>query len=137
MESRTCYRCLREAEEDEAHCRVCLGPLKTPAQVRRLGWVMLACGAFLLLLMGGITVVVSKILYESARPGVTQRFSGGPVMIWLMYGVFALVLAFGAGAFWSGMYQVRHSRPNRKLLPIMLGIVGLLGVIALVLEILG
>lgn len=126
--SRVCYKCGWEAPgPDDVRCRQCASSqLKTPQQIRTLGWVLVVCGVFLLLLMGGVTVVVTQILLASGKPGATTRFTGDRTMILFIYGIFGLVLAFGGASLWAGVSQVRSARRNRKLVPVMLGIAGVL-----------
>lgn len=132
---RVCYRCGTEAGIDDRRCRHCSADaLRTPSQIRGLGWMLLGCGVFLLLVMGTVTVFVTQIVLNSGKPGSTTRFAGDRNALVFIYAIFGLVLAFGAASFWAGLQQIRTARRSRGLVSMMLVIAGILYVIGLVVQ---
>ena len=98
--------------------------------MRIRGWMLAACGAFLLLFMGYITLQVVDMTFHPGRPAAPSRYNGTPEMLYMIFGIFALVLAFGAASLWAGIYQVRTGRRNRKLIAATLGLAAILFVAA-------
>ena len=129
-EYRTCYPCGLETTEPLAQCPRCHRPLFTARNMRIRGWLLAACGAFLLLFMGYITLQVADMTFHPGRPAAQSRYNGTPEMLYMIFGIFALVLAFGAASLWAGIYQVRKGRRNRKLIAVTLGLAAILFVAA-------
>lgn len=91
------------------------GPVELPpTRARRLGWVMAACGVFLILMMAALIGYFVWVLWNSNNPNATDRFTGGPFVGALIFALFAAVFAFGVAALTSGIWQIRHGRrhPN-------------------------
>ncbi len=127
---RTCYRCGLDTRGSEPRCLKCAGQLKTAGQIRVLGWLLVGCGAFLLVFMGWIALALAPTLFPVGRPGNGPRFTGGPEMRLAISAMFALVFAFGAASLWAGINQIRTAKRSRQMLPVMLGLVSLIGVVA-------
>ena len=121
---RACYNCDYEvADASVKKCPQCgKGRVLTRGQVRALGWVLLALGAFLVLFMGGITVLVAGIIANANVPGSTNRFKGDSKQMAIMFGLFGLVIAFGFASLVAGASQIRHGRRNKSLVKVVLGI---------------
>lgn len=119
-------------------CPRCGGPMQGQRGVTWGGWVMLACGLFLLLLMGTITLLTAPMLL---RPGVETdggaEFTGTPQQAFIVLGIFGLVLLFGLAATIHGAIQVTTGRQSTKSIVLILALAGvlifgsLLGVLAL------
>ncbi len=121
-ESRSCYRCNYETTAPLAKCPQCGQRLRTATTVRRLGWVLVITGAFLVIFMGWITFVVTGIITQANEPGATSRFTGGPEMLLLMYGIFGFVILFGLVALAGGLWQVKYGKRNKKLAYLIFGL---------------
>jgi hypothetical protein len=106
-ESRRCFKCGYETVSALAQCPTCGGAMRTGKSVRRLGWVLLAIGAILVVSMGVITINVAELVYHSGEPGATSEFTGGPDMATFMFGIFGLVLLFGVASMASGIWQIK------------------------------
>lgn len=80
--------------------------------------------------MGGIAIFVAALLFGSASQNVSsaRRLNDEIPMLILIYGIFALVIAFGLNALISGLWMIVTGRRNRVLLWIMWGLLGLLGI---------
>jgi len=121
---RACYHCdYGVADASLKKCPQCgKGRVLTRAQVRALGWVLLVIGAFLVLFMGGITVLVAGIIANANAPGATTRFEGDSKQMAIMFGLFGLVIAFGLASVAGGVEQIRHGRRNKSLVKVVMGI---------------
>ena len=121
---RACYNCdYAVADASVKKCPRCgKGRVLTRGQVRALGWVLLVIGVFLVLFMGGITVLVAGIIANSNAPGATSRFEGDEKQMAIMFGLFGLVIAFGLASIAGGASQIRHGRRNKAIVKVVLGI---------------
>ncbi|HEX7174086.1 MAG TPA: hypothetical protein VF240_02215 [Pyrinomonadaceae bacterium] len=121
---RACYQCdYAVADASVKKCPQCgKGRVLTRGQVRVLGWVLLVIGAFLVLFMGGITVLVAGIIANANLPGSTNRFAGDEKQMAIMFGLFGLVIAFGFASIVAGASQIRHGRRNKTIVKVVLGI---------------
>lgn len=109
----------------------------SPRAIRRLGWVLIGVGAFLVLFMGYIALVVGRIILHSNDPDATTRFTGGPGMILFTFAVFGVVIAFGLVSLLNGIWQVRYGKRNPHFLQWMFWMIpafGLFGVLAGIIE---
>lgn len=100
------------------------------AAVRRLGWVLVVTGSFLVILMTGITIAVARtIARPESEPG--SHFTGTHADVVSMYRIFGLVIAVGLLSFGAGVWQVRTDRrPNPVVLLVMLLLVAALYMVA-------
>jgi len=80
--------------------------------------------------MGGIAIFVAALLFGSASQNASsaRRLNDEIPMLILIYGIFALVIAFGLNSLISGLWMIATGRRNRVLLWIMWGLLGLLGI---------
>lgn len=121
--ARVCYKCDYETREAVERCPRCGGRrLMTTTGVRALGAVLVGLGLFLIIFMGTIAVVVAGIIAGSNRPGSTTRFAGGTKEIALIYGIFGLVIAFGAASTVGGAMQLARGRRSKAMVRVILGI---------------
>lgn len=122
-ESSSCYSCGHMTSEAVAQCPKCGRRLRTAKQVRRLGWMQLLIGLFLVGLMGTITYNLAPSLLPSAtetRGGA--RFTGTPEQAQMILALFGLVITFGLGSILSGLWQIKTGRRNKWLFIIMLAL---------------
>ena len=85
-----------------------------------LGWVLLGLGAFLLVFMGALSVVVGGVIAQSGNPEATHRFTGDRMQAAIMFGVFGTIALFGLGTAVAGAFQIRHGRANARVLSVVL-----------------
>ncbi|HEX8636306.1 MAG TPA: hypothetical protein VF703_19450 [Pyrinomonadaceae bacterium] len=121
-ESSSCYSCGHVTSEVAAQCPKCGRRLRTARQVRRLGWLQLAIGVFLVGLMGTITYNLAPSLLPPAAEtrGGGAGFTGTPEQAQLILALFGLVIAFGLGSILSGLWQIKTGRRNKWLFIVML-----------------
>lgn len=107
-------------------CQRC-GKLGTAGQVRRHGWVQLACGIILTGLMGAVTYNVGPLMLRPGQEAAGgERFTGTAGQALLILGIFGLVIMFGLTTIVSGLYQMKTGRRNSRIFVIMLVLFGVL-----------
>jgi hypothetical protein len=121
-EARVCKRCGYETLDPAARCPRCGRQMMRAKTMRALGWLLVGLGSFLVIFMGAITIYVANIVSHTGEPGATSTFTGSAEMAFFMFGLFGLVLIFGVACVASGAWQVRHAKPNRKLMFLVLGL---------------
>lgn len=125
-----CYKCDFETEAALTNCPRCRHALRKPSYIRVMGAILLVIGLFLVALMGTIAYFVADIIAHTDDPGATTRFDGGPKEIAIIFGIFGLVIAFGAACMAGGLWQVVRGRRNKKITMAVLVIAVLLGAVA-------
>lgn len=128
VQHKTCFKCKYEGQTAEKLCPRCRKRLHTATEIRTLGGVLAALGAFLIVVMGAITVWSVGMISNSGKPGATSKFTGTKDQMYLMFGIFGFVLLFGFTSLVAGLWQLLFGRRNMMLIYIILG----LGVIFLV-----
>ncbi len=123
-ESSSCYSCGLVTNEVVTQCPKCGRRLRTARQVRRLGWMQLAIGMFLVGLMGTITYNLAPLLLPTSVAPATggARFTGTPEQAQMILGLFAMVIVFGLGSIVSGLWQIKTGRRNKWLFIVMVGL---------------
>ena len=121
-ESRSCYRCGHVTNQAADRCERCGGQLRTTKQVRRLGWVQLVIGLFLVGLMGTITYNLAPLMLQAGEPAGGARFTGTAEQARLILGLFGLIIAFGLASVVSGLWQIKTGRRNKLIFILMLGL---------------
>lgn len=120
---RICYKCDFETHEAGVRCPRCGNKrVLTPTAIRVLGGVLLGIGLFLVLFMGAITVIVAGIVAHSNDPGATSRFEGGTKELAIIFGLFGLVIAFGATSAVAGALQLARGRRSKAMVRVILGL---------------
>lgn len=110
-----CYKCDCETLKATTICPDCGHPLRTPEQIRRLGWVLAVIGSGLTVFIGGLTVVIAGIIWQPLNSHATTRFTGGPEAALLIFGILGVVMLFGITSLFAGIWQIRHGRRNKHL----------------------
>ena len=119
----SCYSCGHVTNEVGDKCPKCGRRLRTAKQVRRIGWLQLAIGVFLIGLMGTITYNVAPLLLQAGESaGGGARFTGTPQQAQLILALFGMVLVFGLGSIASGIWQIKTGRRNKWLFILMVAL---------------
>ncbi|HYG12174.1 MAG TPA: hypothetical protein VD835_19665 [Pyrinomonadaceae bacterium] len=115
-ESSSCYSCGHVTNEVTTSCPKCGRRLRTAKQVRRLGWLQLLIGVFLVGMMGTITYNLTPLMFPSGATGSGgARFTGTTEQAQLILALFGMVIAFGLGSILSGIWQIKTGRRNKWL----------------------
>ena len=122
-ELRICYKCDFETREAVDRCPRCgFKRVLTPTSIRVLGGVLVGIGLFLVLFMGAISILVAGIVANSNDPNATSRFEGGTKELAIIFGLFGLIIAFGATSAVAGVMQLVRGRRSKMMVRVILGI---------------
>lgn len=122
-ESSSCFSCGYVTDEAaDKKCPKCGRRLRSAKQVRRLGWMQVAIGVFLVGLMGTITYNVAPLLLQAGESAGGARFTGTTQQAQLILALFGMVLVFGFGSILSGIWQIKTGRRNKWLFIIMVAL---------------
>ena len=117
-----CYSCGFAGEAAGNKCPNCGGRLRSAKVVRRLGWLQLLIGLFLVGLMGTITYYLAPALLNPAAATEGSRFTGTPGQALMILALFGLVITFGVGSIASGLWQIATGRRNKWIFILMLAL---------------
>ena len=106
------FTCNTIVEGQVKTCPKCGKKMMSSKTIRILGGVSLACGVFLLGLMGTITVALLPSLLHP-NPGGSSGFTGTAEQARTALYLFAAVMVFGLFATLSGLFQVIAGRRSR------------------------
>lgn len=125
-ELRRCPKCKYETLDVVRVCPNCGRRLLSVKQIKRLGWVQLILGLFLVVAMGAITFFLAPLMLERVpRPG-GPRFTGSAEAGASVLGLFGLVILFGLTSMAGGLFQITTGRRNKFFLYFMLVLVAVL-----------
>ncbi|HEV2818338.1 MAG TPA: hypothetical protein VGW40_14090 [Allosphingosinicella sp.] len=94
-------------------CPQCGWAMHGTRNIRVRGWVLLACGLFLVLLMGTITWNMLPTLLYPERAIEVGTFTGTPEQAANFLQLFLLVILFGALGIVNALYMIAAGRQNR------------------------
>jgi hypothetical protein len=77
------------------------------------GWILLAAGLFLVLLMGAITIGVAPAMLDPGVETGGTTFTGSDEQAQVFLGLFALVILFGALCIVNGLYMIATGARSR------------------------
>jgi len=119
--------CRTKVEGTVTQCPNCGGRMRTPRGVKIAGGFLLACGVFLVGMMGYLYYVMAPSM---GNPGVEtggMTYNGTAEQARTILLLFATVAAFGVGASFYGLFMLFTGRRSR---PIMLLVLALAAAIA-------
>ena len=111
--------CRTKVEGTVTICPNCGGKMRTPRTIRALGWLLLACGVFLVGLMSYLWVVLAPSM---AHPGDTTggtTFTGTAEQGQTILTVFGAVIVFGLGSIAYGLWMIVT---GRRSIAMMIGV---------------
>ena len=115
-----CYSCGFAGEAVGNKCPNCGRRLRSAKLVRRLGWLQLFLGLFLVGMMGTITYNLAPALLNPVAPAAGTRYTGTPEQALMILGLFGLVITFGVGSIAAGLWQIATGRRNKWIFIFML-----------------
>ncbi len=108
-------------------CPTCGGRVTTSRRIRMLGWVSIACGLFLISLMGYVTLAMYPTLtHAGVDMGEDGRWTGTAEQGRMTLNLFLLVIGFGALAAAAGVWMVITGRRHVLITVITLLAAGVL-----------
>lgn len=136
-ETSTCnsMACRNTVEGSVAKCPKCGARMRTPRDVRRLGWFLLVIGLFLTGLMGVVTWnMAPMLLYPGDEVTGGGRFTGTAEQATLIFRLFAAVIVFGLAISVIGALQIRSGQRSRAATFVTLGLFAVIAVFALMMK---
>jgi hypothetical protein len=94
-------------------CPQCGWAMRGQRNIRARGWVLLACGLFLVLFMGAITWNMLPTLLYPERAIEVGTFTGTPDQARTFLNLFLLVIGFGALGTVNALYMIATGRQSR------------------------
>ena len=121
-ELRQCFSCYYEGTTGDSTCPRCRKPKKflTSSNIRTRGKVLIGVGIFLTLFMGAVAVGVAALLGVAMKnPESARKISDDIGIVIAMYGLFAVLLAFGIQSIVSGSWMAFSGKRNRIIVWVM------------------
>jgi len=116
-ELRKCHKCGYETHDTIAKCPKCGRGLLSTKRVRRLGWVQLFVGLFLVMFMGIITFNLAPSMLEPGVPDTSgSRFTGTREQARIVLGLFGVIIVFGLTSMAGGLWQITFGTRNKWIL---------------------
>ena len=100
-----------------------------PASAAR-GWLLLACGLFLVLFMGAITLNIAPSMLNPGKDVAGSTFSGTAEQARIFLGLFGLVILCGIMSTIYGIFMIVTRRQSIAFIAISLTIAAALVVVA-------
>jgi cation transport ATPase len=114
--------CGATAQGNVRKCPQCGWAMRSSRNLRVRGLVLLACGLFLLGLMGWITWVMTPSLLAPGEEAGGMTFTGKPDQAEMILWLFWAVIAFGGVAAVNGLYQIVTGGKSRLLVLVSLAL---------------
>jgi hypothetical protein len=117
-------------EGSEKKCPKCGWAMRSSRNIRMRGWLLLVCGLFLVLFMGGITLNMLPTLAHPEQAIAAGTFTGTPEQARTFLNLFLMVILFGALGTVNALYMILTGRQNRWFVIGTLVLAVILGVFA-------
>ena len=122
-ELRTCHKCGYETADVVSKCPKCGRGLLSARQLRRLGWVQVVLGVFL---VGFIAIIIYRIAPTMLQPEVPDasgsRFTGTREQGQMVLALLGLIIVFGLTTLVNGVWQVATGTRNKWILYFGIGL---------------
>jgi hypothetical protein len=100
-------------EGSQKKCPQCGWAMRSSRNIRIRGWVLLGCGLFLVLFMGGITWSLLPTLLHPQVAYENGRFNGNQDQARMILALFGAVILFGAVGTVNALYMITTGRQSR------------------------
>lgn len=122
-EFRSCFKCRFEGNLPQNICPRCGKRLYTATNVRWRGFFLLFIGIFLSVFMSVIAFFVSGLLMNAMNnPESARKINAETPMLFIVYGIFGLVIVIGLTSMLMGIWQLIFGKRNRVLIWIFFGL---------------
>jgi hypothetical protein len=126
-EYKECFKCSFRGETAEANCPKCGKKLRTSKNIRVRGGVQLVTGAFLVLMMAGLSGFIWYLTHKASLSADEQRrILEQKTMFMGLYAFFAIIGLFGLNGIVMGVWQLAFGRRNKPLIWVMFGLLALI-----------
>ncbi len=116
---RFCYKCHFPARPADARCPRCGGALKTRANIRMLGGVLVFLGGFIAVIMLGVLALMIGIFAQTPA----SKVRGEEAKVMLALGVVLATLGIGISFAVAGLWQIIFGKRNKWIVWISLALV--------------
>ena len=117
----SCPKCDYHTTEAVTFCQQCGGKMLSSSKVRKLGWLAVIAGAFLVVMMTFI------VIWELSPHTL---FTGTREMARFAIAIESVIVIFGVTAIFAGVWQIKHGKRNKTLTYITLGLAAVLIMLA-------
>jgi MFS family permease len=117
----SCVKCGHTVTGKETKCPQCGGWIRRAQRIRRLGFVLVGLGFFLVAMMGTITIMLAPMMLSAGQETSGAKFNGTPEQAFLVLGLFGIIIVFGLACIAGGLFQIVTGR--RSILIIILVLV--------------
>ena len=125
----SCVKCGQTVMAKETKCLQCGGWIRRAQRIRRVGFVVVALGFFLVALMGTTTIVLAPIMLSGGQETNGSRFTGSPAQAFLILCLFGIIILFGMVNIAGGIFQIATGRRSLLIIIFMFVLVFLLFVV--------
>jgi len=94
-------------------CPKCGGPMRQVGESPVRGWILVVLGAFLILFMGAITLMLAPTMLNPGETIDGSSFTGTAEQARMALLLFGAVILFGFVAFANGIYMLRTKRQSK------------------------
>lgn len=115
---RFCYKCHYPASVSDVRCPRCGGTLKTKANIRILGGVLVFLGGFIAAIMLGVMVLMLGLFAQTPA----SRLKGEEGTALLALGIVGLVFAVGIAFAVAGLWQLIFGKRNKWIVWLSIGL---------------
>ncbi len=126
-----CYNCGYETHKLRSHCPRCGTALQTRRWSRRYGLILAIGGVIICALMGYVLWDLGPSLLDPGASSRGTRFTGTPAKARMLLAIFGAVLVLGVTALGYGLWQVFTGRRSKRVIYFVVGLAGLLVLLAL------
>lgn len=119
--------CRTEVEGTVATCPGCGGRMRTPRRVKVAGGVVLACGGFLVGMMGFLYYIMSPSMLHPGQQVGGTTFNGTIEQARIILMLFATIAAFGAASMFYGLFMLFTGRRSVAIMLLVLALAVAIG----------
>jgi hypothetical protein len=115
-----CTKCDYRATGKETKCPQCGGWIRRAQRIRRLGFVLVPLGFFLVAMMGTLSISLAPMMFSAGQQTTGSRFTGTPEQALLILGLFGIIIVFGFACMAGGLFQIVTGRRSIWIIVLVL-----------------
>jgi hypothetical protein len=108
----TAPSCRTKMEGVVERCPQCDRKMRTPARIRRSGWLLLIPGTLMVGLIGCVSIAIGPMLLHPGEAQDGATFGGTADQARMVLTLFGVLFAFGAVCIVNGVFQIATGRRN-------------------------
>jgi hypothetical protein len=110
-------------------CPKCGGPMRHLTESKARAWLLVFCGVFLILMMGGITLVTAPMMLQPGSEFGDSSWEGTREQGQIALALFGVVILFGFASLGNGLYMLKTGKQHRGFIVATLVLVALLALV--------